>query len=272
MNEENNNLDEQLVKNDNWEAPPPPEKIEPEIKEQPEMSEVGTLANIFIEPGNTFKDLRKKPRFILGGLLIIIFFSIFNVVVIEKVGFRNIVADRFESSAQVQQMPQEDRKKLLDQQSSDTFKYISYAATPVVLIIMFLLGGLIYWLGANAFGGSAKFTHGLSAWIYSSFPPLFIWFLANIIVLLIKSADEIVPSQAQMGLVKLNPGFFIDGKESPALSALLSSFDVFAIWGYVLAIIGLKIIAKISTGSAAAIVLILALLGVTVKVLAALMF
>ena len=34
------------------------------------MSEVATLGNIFFEPGNTFEDLSRKPRFIIATVLI----------------------------------------------------------------------------------------------------------------------------------------------------------------------------------------------------------
>ena len=50
-----------------WQAPPPPEKI---VQDPPQMSELATLFNIFLEPGRTFEDLKRKPRFIIGALLI----------------------------------------------------------------------------------------------------------------------------------------------------------------------------------------------------------
>ena len=33
------------------------------------MSEIGTLGTIFIEPENTFIDLKRKPRFIIAGII-----------------------------------------------------------------------------------------------------------------------------------------------------------------------------------------------------------
>ncbi|MBK6721813.1 MAG: hypothetical protein IPG58_00590 [Acidobacteria bacterium] len=34
------------------------------------MSEIGTLVNVFIEPENTFKDIVRKPRWIIAGIII----------------------------------------------------------------------------------------------------------------------------------------------------------------------------------------------------------
>lgn len=253
-----------------WQAPPPPEKIDP--PEAAQMSEAATLGNIFLEPGATFEDLRRKPRFLIAGLIIIVAISAFNFLFIQKVGYERLVRARIESNSRVQQMPSDQKDKIIEQQSGLIWKGIGYAAPPIVVLIIFLLGGLIYFLGANAMGGTARLLHGISVWIYSWFPPFVVSILLNLIVLMFKSADDIDIISSQSGLVQANPSMFIDVKAMPALGALLSSIDLFAIWGWVLAAIGLQKVAKISSGAAWAIVLILGLTGVAVKVVVALVF
>ncbi len=257
--------------NREWQEPPIPEEIKAE-KEQPQMSEVGTLGGIFFEPGNTFEDLRRKPRFLLAGLIIIIAVTAFNALFIQKVGFERLVRERIESNESVRQMPADQREKIIEQQSGTIAKVLSYAAAPIIFIVIFLVGGLIYWLGANAMGGTAGFLQGLSVWVYSSLPPTVLFVLANLLVLFLKSVDDIDLATAQSGLVQANPGMFINAKEMPVMAAALSAFDLFAIWGWILAAIGLQKVAKISSGAAWAIVLIVGLIGVTIKVVMALMF
>jgi len=269
MNEENQ---DQIEPNETeWQAPPLPEEIT-ENKEPAQMSEVGTLGNIFFEPGRTFEDLRRKPRFILAGLIAVILISLFNFAFIQKIGFERIIRERLESNSRVQQMPEADKQKMIEQQTGPIVQGISYAAAPIVTIIIFLIGGLIYWLGANAMGGSATFGQGIAVWVYSSFPPIVISMLANFLILVLKSADDIEISSSQSGLVHANPSFFIDAKSSPVLSAFLATFDLFSIWGWILAAIGLRIVGKISSGAAWAIVLIVALIGVAARVVPALFF
>ena len=270
MNEENDNLIESNEPED-WQAPPLPEEIL-DVKEPAQMSEVGTLGSIFFEPGRTFEDLRRKPRFLLAGLIIIFLVTLFQFAFNERIGFERIIRERFESNSRIQQMPEDQKQKFLESQSSPTAKIIGIAAVPVVSIIVFLLGGLIYWLGANAMGGSARFAHGLSVWIYSSFPPAVILMLASLLVLFLKSPDDIEISAAQTSLLPSNPGFFVSGKSSPVLAAFLASFDLFLIWGWILAAIGLRIAGKISTGAAWAIVLIVALIGIALRIVPALLF
>ena len=256
---------------EDWQAPPPPEEIEMEEREEPQMSEIGTLANIFIEPGNTFKDLRRKPRFIFAAIIIAILSTGFVFSLQQKVGeesIRRSITQQAEKNSQFAALSQEQKDSSIDLQMSIQ-KVLSYIA-PLFVFIFFLIGGLFYWIGVKAMGGEASFLHTLSVWIYASFPPTVIAVIANFVILFLRSAEDIeyIPA-SQRGLIKANPTMFFDGKEMPVLTTLISTIDLFAIWGLVLAAIGLKIVGKISTGSAWGIVLIFTLIGITARVIGA---
>jgi len=57
-------------------VPPPPKAEAP--AEEPQMSEIAAVGNIFIEPGNVFDDMRRKPRFIIAAVLAVLFISAFQ--------------------------------------------------------------------------------------------------------------------------------------------------------------------------------------------------
>jgi hypothetical protein len=96
--------------------------------------------------------------------------------------------------------------------------------------------------------------------------------IANYIVLAFKSADDINIAASQRGVIQASPAMFLDGKAMPVLTTLLSaSLDIFLIWGWILAAIGLRITNRLSTGSAWAVTLILALIGITMRVVFALL-
>lgn len=266
MNEEN----QDLVENDEaeWQAPPFPENIT--VAEEPaQMSEVGTLGNIFFEPGATFEDLRRKPRFLIAGFLCILLISLFQYAFIQKVGFERFALEPLEANSRIQQMPEDQKKEFFKQQTSSLAKNIRYAIIPIGTLIVFLIGSLLYWLGTKAMGSSAKFSQGLAVFVYSFFPPIVIATFANFLILFLKSAEEIDIAASQEGLIHANPSFFLE-KGSPVLSAVLATFDLFAIWGWILAAIGLRIVGKISSGAAWAIVLLVALIGITFRVVGAL--
>ena len=252
-----------------WEPPPPPEKIAP--TEQAQMSEVSTLLNIFMEPGRTFEDLRRKPRFLLGLILIAILASASVFALYQKVGeegVRRAVNEQLDRSPQTANMSTEQRQGIVNLNLTIQ-KFMPLIVLLIVTIFVFVIG-LFYFLGAKAFGGDGGFMHGVSVVVYSSIPPAVFGAIASFIVLAIKSADEIDLSAAQSGgLVQANPSMFIDGKAQPVLAAILSSIDVFQIWGWILAAIGLRITNRLSSGSAWAIVIIFALVGVLGKVVGA---
>jgi hypothetical protein len=253
-----------------WQAPPPPEAIAP--KEEPQMSEAATLVNIFFEPGRTFEDLRRKPRFILATVIMCVLTTGFLFAFTQKMGedrYRRFFAEQVEKSPQAGSLSAEQKQESINLQQL-IMKVVTYAL-PIFIIIGLAIGGLIYWLAGKAMGGSLNYLHGISVWLYSSLPITIVSILANFIVLFLKSADEIDIAASQRGLISANPGFFIDGKEMPVLATLLSTFDFFQIWGWILAAIGLQKVAKISSGAAWAIVLILALVSVAWRVLQALL-
>lgn len=255
-----------------WQAPPPPSSTPPaEVKEPPQMSEAATLGSIFFEPGRTFEDLRRKPRFILATIIMCVLATGFLFVFSQKMGeerYRRFFAEQLEKSPQAGSLSGEQRQQSIDLQMTIT-KVITYIL-PVFIIIGIAIGSLIYWLAGKAMGGSLNYLHAVSIWVYSSFPIIVISTLANFIVLFLKDADEIDIAASQRGLIHANPSFFIDGKEMPVLATLLATFDFFQIWGWILAAIGLQRVAKISAGAAWAIVLILALLGLAARVISAL--
>lgn len=253
-----------------WEAPPLPEEIEKPQEEEPEMSEMGTIGNIFFEPGRTFEDLRRKPRFLIAFVIIAVVSVGFLFAFQQKMGterIRRFVTTQREKSPQFDSLSDEQKSNQIDLQMT-IGRIVSYAY-PVVLAIIFVLGGLLYWLGSKAMGGSARFTQGLSVFIYSSLPPTLVSQIGNFLILFLKSADEIDIAASQRGLINANPTLFFGGKETPVLTTLISTVDLFAIWGLVLAAIGLQRVAKISKGAAWAVVLILTLIGITFRVIGA---
>lgn len=252
-----------------WEPPPPPEKIEA-VTDPAQMSEVSTLFNIFIEPGKTFEDLRRKPRFILATIIIALITGGWIFALYQKVGdsaLRQMVVEQIDKSPQVASMPAEQKAGAISMNM--TIQKAMPIIVPVIVIISMFVGGLFYFLGGKAFGGSGRFFHGVSVFVYSWLPPAIVSAVANFIILAFKSTEEIDLVTAPRGLVKANPSMFIDGKEMPVLATILGSFDLFMIWGWVLAAIGLRITNKISSGSAWAITIIFALLGVLSRVVGA---
>lgn len=238
--------------------------------EAPQMSEIATLGNIFFEPGRTFEDLRRKPRFILATIVISLFFTAYGFGLYYKVGdkgVRQFVLEQIEKSPQARGLNAEQKSAAVDMQM--TISKVARFLMPVLVAIVLFVGGLFYWLAGKAFGGSGTLLHGWSVWLYSSLPPTVVSMTANLIVLFFKSVDEIDIATSQRGVVHANPSYFMDGRSSPVLATVVATLDLFMIWGWILAAIGLRITNRISSASAWGIVIIFAIIQVFFRVVGA---
>lgn len=248
-------------------APPSPEMLE---REEPQMSEAATLGNIFFEPGRTFEDLRRRPRFVMAMVIICILSTAYAFGLYYKVGdagVRRFMTEQIDKSPQAGSMSSEQKANAVDLQM--TIAKVARYAWPLIMAIILLIGGALYWVASKAFGGSGGFLHALSVFVYSSLPPTIVAMIANFIVLAFKSVDDIDYAASQRGVIHANPGIFFDGKAAPVLTTLINTLDLFMIWGWVLAAIGLRITNRISSASAWAIVLIFALIGIMLRVVGA---
>ena len=248
-------------------APPRPPST---TDEQTQMSEVSTIGNIFFEPGRTFEDLKRKPRFILATVIISLLIGAYGFALAYKVGdegVRRFIVEQFDKNPSTSSMSSEQKATAIDMQMQ--FSKIGRFISPLFVAIFMVIGGLLYWAAGKAFGGTGGFLHGWSTFVYSSLPPAVIGTIANFIVMIFKSADEIDLATSQRTLVHANPTLLMDGKASPVLATIIGTLDLFMIWGWVLAAIGLRIMNKISSGSAWAIVIIFALVGLAIRVVLA---
>jgi hypothetical protein len=240
------------------------------LPEQPQISEIATLGTIFIEPENTFKDFLRAPRIVIAGIVIALLVTAYSFSLIYKIGeatMRSYITDQINKNPQADSLTAEQKASRVE--LSMTINKYSRYAVPVFVFISFFVGGLLYWLGGKAFGGTGTYMQNVSVWIYSGLPPALVSVTGSIIVLALKSADDIDLAAGQKGMLHADPSFFIDGKAMPFLATILSTFDVFAIWGWVLAAIGLTVVNKISKGSAWALVSIFVLIGLGFRLLGA---
>ncbi len=255
-----------------WQEPPPPE---PPVDEEtgPVMSEAASLVNIYLEPGNTFRSMRIKPKFIMALAVTIVLGLAFWFAIDQKIGIGEVFVDGMKKSPQYETMDANARKAAEGFYRGNIFRVAFYSIIVVATVVLTLLGGLIYWLGINAMGGTAKFLHGVSVWTYWVYAPSVIFLVANVIVLMLKAKDDIDSSFMQTGgLIKANPTLFVDVTNSPVLRALLTNIDLFQIFGMILAAIGLRYVAKVSSTAAWTVVLGLKLISVILGVASAAIF
>lgn len=243
---------------------PPPPPSQPAAPTGPDMSTAQTLTSIYFEPGETFEALRVRPRFLIAGIITILAFMAYYTTFVWRVGGENIA--RAQVEARQPDASPEQIEQALRMQNNPIIKVVTYAAFPIVFAIIFAAGAGLYLLGATLTGKSMTFKQALAVWVYSSYPPTVVYALMNIILLFIKSADDIDPTAINSGIARANPSILVDTRTQPVLATILGSFDLIAFYGLFLASIGLRKIAKLSSGSAWAVVLAIWLFGSIVRV------
>src|SRR5207302_4282243 len=81
--------------NPQWPLPPPPHLAS--TKEAvPDMSAGATLTGIFFEPGRTFEALRKRPRFFIAGLVLLVLTIGVTALVYQRVDMGQYIRDKME--------------------------------------------------------------------------------------------------------------------------------------------------------------------------------
>jgi len=243
--------------NQQWQPPPPPPLASTE-ETGPDMSTGATLTGIFFEPGRTFEALRKRPRFLIAGLVLLVLTIGVTALVYQRVDMGQYIRDKMERNPRNANQTEEQKEM-----GVKIGKIVGAVGFPVAVPISIAAGAALYLLGVMAFGGSIGYKKSLAVWVYSSFPPAILGTIIAVLVLFLKSADTLDPEH----LLVTNPGAFMSSDSSPVLVALLSQFDLLKFYGLFLAAIGLRKVAKISSGSAWGIVigfyLIRAIMGVS---------
>jgi hypothetical protein len=217
------------------------------------LSEVERVVDVFVAPGKTFTDILRNASWWLPFVILLVFTLINSVVVEKQVGFTRVAENQIhQSPKQEDQFNQltDDQKAARLRGMSVGYKYSSYGSFILILIFV-AIAALLYWASFN-FGLGARTTYKqmFALWMYASLPKLLLGVLA-IIVLMFGGAAESYNMQNPVGT---NIGYYMPDA-APWLRAFLSFFDIIGIWVLLLLILGSSIIAKVSAGKAAAVVI-----------------
>jgi hypothetical protein len=248
-------------------SPTTPYAAVPRETDAPVMSTPETLSNIFFEPGRTFEALRERPRFLVAALIALALFMTFYLAYMQRVGYDNIVNAEIETRARGAEVSDAQKAAGRAIQAKPFVKAIRYVSPVIAIVIAFAAGAGIYLLGAMLMGSGISYKQALSVWTYASLPPLVLTMIANLVLLFVSPpTDDPEIARGLSGLVHANAGVIVDAAAHPVLATALGALDLFAIYGLFLAALGLRKVARLSSGSAWAIVLGLWLLGMIARV------
>jgi hypothetical protein len=228
------------------------------------LSEVERVVDTFIAPTKTFTDILRSASWWLPFVILLLVTLAVTTVVDKQVGFRHVAENQIHQSPK-----QEDRfNQLTEEQKSAqlqgaavVYRYTSYGSFVIVLLFVALFA-LLYWMSFNfGFGSRTTFSQMFAVWMYASLPKILIGLL-TIVVLFAGGDPESYNVQNPVGT---NPAYYMPDA-APWLKSALSFFDIISFWQLALLILGTAIVAKVSRGKAAAVVLGWWALGLLVSV------
>jgi hypothetical protein len=228
------------------------------------LSQVERVVDTFIAPRKTFTDILRSTSWWLPFLLLVLV-TLGSTLTIEKqVGWERVAENQVHQNPKqeeaVANLTPEQRAGRM-QVAAKIWRYLSYGSFAIILLFVAIFS-LIYWASFN-FGLGARTTFGqmFAVSMYASLPRLLIGVL-SILTLLFGNDAESFDAKNPVGT---NLAYYLPDS-GPALKAALSFFDVIGLWQLVLLVIGTAIVAKVSAGRAAAVVVGWWLLGLLVSV------
>jgi hypothetical protein len=234
--------------------PQPLQPMQPALSEgAAPLSEGQRLIDVFFAPSKIFTDLRRNASWWAPFLITAIVSMLFVYVVDQKVGFRKVAENQIKAqpkqAERMEQMPADQREKVMQQQVSLT-RIISYAFVLVLLLWFVIVAAVLLATIKFGVGAEVKFKTLFALTIYATLPGLLKSLLAIAAILAGVSSDGFTFQNP----LATNPGYFIDPTAAPVLYSLLTKLDIFSIWTMVLTAIGITCISKVKTGTAFAVV------------------
>ena len=212
---------------------------------EPPLSALEKLAGIFYEPGRVFRNLRTHPRWLAAFLVVAVVSVVYAAAFVQRLTPDRIVDYTMEKLEQspIKPPPEAMEKAKADAllQAKQPVQRVQTAAKSFVgifVLISFLAA--LYLLLVLVFGGRINFWQAFSATAYSMVPIVLVQKGLSLVILFIKSPDDIHPILGQETLVQDNLGVLFLPAEHPVFFVLASAIGVLSLYGLWLRASGLR--------------------------------
>jgi hypothetical protein len=224
-----------------------PQAVEPAAPAPADAPRHGALARlwlVFMSPGEVFADIVRKPTWALCLVVLLLVAVGSQLVALPHVDMAATIQQRM--AAQGQELSDAQMDQILER--ADKFAYFAVAGVVVVLPLVMLLLGAVYFLGLKMAGSEADYLQTFSAVLHAYWPAGFTKaVLFGVIVQRVGKLSQ----EGLEGLLKSNVGAFLGSDAPHWLKSVGTTLDVFNVWTVVLLVLGLATVGKMSRGKAA---------------------
>jgi hypothetical protein len=205
---------------------------------EPPMSWFEKVTSIFNEPSRVFRNLRFNPTWIGAFLTIWVLTTIYSTAFVQRITPERIVEHTVEKVAQMGP-PFAPPPEMIDKMRTDQLDALKNPVQRVgnalkSLVGIFVLSGVIpaalILLGVLVFGGRINFWQALAVVFYSLLPIIVIQKLLGLVILYLKSPDDLHPILNGETTLQDNLGILITPSEHPVLFVMASFIGLTSIY------------------------------------------
>jgi hypothetical protein len=230
----------------------------PETAPPATLTPLERIAGVFISPVETLRDIARRPDFLIPLLLILVISVVCTAIAMRHIDFAADIRAGFENSD----------RKMTAEQAERALKWgvaigrTAGWASPLLVAVWWAIYAFIVLIVFRLFGADMTYRQSFAVKVYSVLPGV----VRGIITAIVLSTRGVVSGRSVATIVRSNPGFLVDLTAHPLLFSLLTSLDVFTLWGLVLSVIGYAYAANVSRTRSALAIVGLFLLGVFLSV------
>jgi hypothetical protein len=235
------------------------------------------ITSLFFEPARVFQNLRYHPHWLSAFLVIALFTTAYQIAFIQRVGPETIAAATIDKTIE-SGFIQPDKAPAIRQQQIEAAKSpFSRITGPLnqiggMFIFMLIIAGL-YTVGVLVFGGRLNYWQSLAVVVHAALPAAIISSILSLILLYIKSVDDIDPLKGQRGLERADLSILFSSAEHPYLYTIGTFIGILTLYRLWLTATGLHNTSeRLSTANAWVIALLLLGLGLVLALIAAALF
>ena len=229
-----------------------------------ENSSFGRLIGALVSPGKTFRSIAERPTWAVALVVLALLGAGIGILINTRTDQRQMIQKQMEKFGRNLTEKELDEAVERAEHPSPLLRTISAVTGLLGQAIAYLVPAFLFWLIFKLLGSEMAFKGSLSTYLHASVP-VAVGILLTIPVIL--SRATVQPKDALTGgLLASSPAFLLPEGASTTVKAVLATFDVFNLWSVVLAIVGYRIVARVSTTAAVSAALLLFLLGMGIRV------
>jgi len=216
------------------------------------------VTGIFYEPSRVFRNLRSQPLWIGAFLTIWVLTTIYTTAFIQRVTPERIVEHTVEKISQMgppfappPEAIEGIRANQMEALKNPMQRVGGVLKSAVTVFIFACLAAALSFLGILAFGGRINFWQALAAVFYGAVPVIAIQKLLGLVILYLKSPDDLHPILNAETTLQDNLGILLTPADHPVLFVIASFIGLTSLYGLWLRARGLHLAGtRVSKGTA----------------------